>query len=76
MESGKGILNDHAGKRSNSRAVSWVATLVLSAIALGVVFKAGTEEPSMYLLSALVALAIGPIGMNRYFGEKGTKTDG
>ena len=63
------MLSDHSGKRSVSRATSLLATITLCAVALiGVV--GGGEEPSLELLAILAAVAIGPIGLNRFFGEE------
>lgn len=70
----KGMLNDHEGKRSNSRAASMLGALGLFLATVGAM--AGANEPSPYLIGALVALAIGPIGFNRWLGEKGNPSDG
>ena len=64
------MLTDHSGKRSVSRATSLLATITLCLVALNGVWGGG-NEPSPQLLGILAAVAIGPIGLNRYFGESG-----
>ena len=68
----KGMLRDHSGKRSNSRFVSFLCTIALVGIAVGV---AGFEwvQPSIEFLVILGGGMLGPIGFNRYFGEEGAK---
>lgn len=69
------MLCDHTGKRSISRFTSLVATLTLCAVAI--IGQVGDKaEPSLELLSILAAVALGPIGMNRFFGEKGLPKEG
>ena len=69
LENESGILRDHTGKRSSSRVTSLLATLTLCGVAIGNVYVPGTEEASSTLLYILAGVALGPISMNRYFGE-------
>lgn len=70
MDENRGMLYDHSGKRSNSRVIAFLSGLAVCVIAVGVA-ALEWDEPSQWLLGILAGGMLGPIGMNRYFGELG-----
>lgn len=65
-----GYTKDHTGKRSSSRLVSIMTAVTLNLCALGHVFKADSGEIQYELLITLGAVILGPLGFNRWLGEK------
>lgn len=67
-----GMLTDHTGKRSASRATTLLSTFAFCAIAVGTAWL-DWKEPSELMLTLLAGGMLGPIGFNRWLGEVKTK---
>lgn len=71
----KGMLTNPVGKRSTSRGIAWVGAIGLFAVGMGETFMPDSGTASYPVIAGFLAMAIGPIGLNRAFGEKGLKED-
>lgn len=68
-----GMLANPDGKRSASRATSLIGAVGLFIVAMGETFVHDSGDASYPVIAGLVAMALGPIGFNRAFGERDLK---
>ena len=63
----RSFIQDNQGKKSSSRAISLLSTVVICTIAVSLVFLGGrTTAPPDAIIYGLVTMALGPIGFNRW----------